>query len=64
MIRIENANTMERELANAIQGSSVYGETESNMHSRNEFKDFTYENNALRQNEAREYMETFKNEFT
>ena len=43
MIEKENANPIERELANAIEESSVHGDTETNMYSRNEFRDFTYE---------------------
>ena len=63
MIENEISNPNERELTNATEESSVHGDTESNMYSRNEFRDFTYDNNAPRQNEAREYMETFTNEF-
>ena len=63
MIGNENANHIERELAKAIEEISVHGDTESNLYSRIEFRDFFYENNAPRQNEAREYMETFTNEF-
>ena len=63
MIGNENANPIEREWANAIEELSVHGDIESNMYSINEFRDFTYENNSPRQNEAREYMESFTNEF-
>ena len=57
MIGSENANPIERELANATEGSSVQGDTESNMYSRNDFRDFTWENDSHRQNEARESIE-------
>ena len=59
----DNHNPIEWELANVIEESPVPGDNESNMYSRNEFRDFTYESNAPRQSEAREYMETFTNEF-
>ena len=63
MIGNGNANPIERELGNAIKESSVQGDTESNLYSRNEFRDFTCENDIHRQNEARESIEAFANEF-
>ena len=63
MIGNANTNSIERELANAIEESSVLGDIESNMHPRNEFRETNYENNDHRPNEARGYMETFSNEF-
>ena len=63
MIGSENANPIEWELANAVEELSVQGDTESNMYSRNEFRDFTCENDNHRQNEARESIEAFANEF-
>ena len=63
MIGNENANPMERQLVNANEESSVHGDAESNMYSRSEFRDFTYENIFPRQNETRESMEIFANEF-
>ena len=63
MIGNANTNSIERELANAIEESSVLGDIESNMHPRNEFRKTNYENNDHRPNEARGYMETFSNEF-
>ena len=63
MIGNENTNSIERELANAIEESSVLGDIESNMHPRNEFRETNYENNDHRPDEAKDYMETFSNEF-
>ena len=63
MIGNENTNPIERELANAIEESSVLEDIESNMHLRNEVEETNYENNDHRPNEARDYMETFSNEF-
>ena len=61
-VMIGNENAIEKELSNTIEESSVHDDTESNMYSRNELGDFTHGNNAPRQNEARENMETFTNE--
>ena len=63
MIGNENTNSIGRGLANAIEESSVLGDIESNMHSRNEFRETNYENNDHRPNEARDYLETSSNEF-
>ena len=41
MIGNENTNSIERELANAIEESSVLGDTESNMHPMNLEKPIT-----------------------
>ena len=54
MIGSENANPIERQLANATEESSVQGDPEFNMYSRNEFRDFTCENDNHRQNVASE----------
>ena len=52
----ENANPIERELVNAIAESSVQGDTEFNMYSRNEFRDFTFEKDSHRQNEGQRVL--------
>ena len=57
-VMIGNENAVEKELSNTIEESSVHDDIESNMYSRNELEDFTHGNNAPRQNEARENMET------
>ena len=41
MIGNENTNTIENELANAIKESSVFGDIESNMQPRNEFREIS-----------------------
>ena len=56
-------NPIERELADAIEQSSVQGEVESNEHLGNQYTSFAYENNLPRQNDVRQSLETFSNEF-
>ena len=58
-----NDNPIERELADAIEHTSVQGGTESNMCRRDEYQDLTFENNFSRQNDVRQSFETFSNEF-
>ena len=57
-------NSIERELVDAIEQSSVQGDNDTNMHLRNDCKDFAYENDAFRQIDVRQSFETFSNEFT
>ena len=57
------SNPIERELADAIEQSSVQGDSESNTHLGDQYASFTYENNPLRQNDVRQSFETFSNEF-
>ena len=56
-------NPIERELADAIEQSSVQGDIGANMRQRDEYRDFTYENDSLRQNDVRQSFEAFSNEF-
>ena len=56
-------NPIERELADAIEQSSVQGDVESNEHLGNQYTSFAYENNLPRQNDIRQSLETFSNEF-
>ena len=56
-------NPIERELADAIEQSSVQGDVESNEHLGNQYTSFAYENNLRRQNDSRQSLETFSNEF-
>ena len=58
-----NDNPVERELASAIEQSSVHGDIEDNVHQRSDYKDFSYENDPLRQNDVKQSFETFSNEF-
>ena len=55
-------NPIERELADAIEQSSVQGDNEANEYQGNNYN-FTQENELLRQNEVRQSFETFTNEF-
>ena len=63
MIGNGESNPIEWELSSAIEESSVLGDVESNMFSTNEFRQTSYENNVPRQNEPRDYMESFSNGF-
>ena len=58
-----DSNPIERELADAIEKSSAQGDIESNMHSRDQYACFTYENILPRQSDVRQSFETFSNEF-
>ena len=58
----ENPIERERELADAIEQSSVQGDYEANEYRGNIYS-FTQENEPLRQNEVRQSFETFTNEF-
>ena len=56
-------NPIERELADAIEQSSVQGDAEDNEYYRDNYRGFTQENGAIRQNDVRQSFETFSNEF-
>ena len=58
-----DSNPIEKELADAIEQSSVQGDIETNMHQRDEYRDFTCENDSFRQNDVRQSFEIFSNEF-
>ena len=58
-----NSNPIERELAEAIDQSSAHGDADTNMYRESEYRDYSHENNLLRQNEVRQSFETFSNEF-
>ena len=58
-----NSNPIERELADAIDQSSVQEDIETNIHRRNDYRDFTFENDSFRQKNVRRSFETFSNEF-
>ena len=64
MLGNSSNNPIERELADAIEQSSVQGDVESNEHLGNQYSSFAYENNLPRQNDIRQSLETFSNEFT
>ena len=54
-----DSNPTERELADAIEQSSVQGDIETNMHQRDDYRDFTCENDSDKQNDIRQSFETF-----
>ena len=49
MLGNETSNPIERELADAIEQSSVQEDIETNMHQRDDYRDFAYENDSFRQ---------------
>ena len=55
-------NLIERELADAIEQSSVQGDYEGNEYQRNNYS-FVHENEPMRHDEFRQSFETFTNEF-
>ena len=63
MLGNENNNPIERELADAIDQSSIHGDADTNMYHGNEYRDYPYENYSLRQNDVRQSFEDFSNEF-
>ena len=64
MIGNENINPMEREVAVAIDQSSVQGHTESNMFQRNEHRIFTCANSFPNQNDVRDSFENLLKNIT
>ena len=63
MLGIGNENPIERELADAIEQSSVQGDHEANEYQRDNYRIFAQENEFLRQNEVRQSFENFTSEF-
>ena len=63
MMGNDNNNPIERELADAIEQSSVHEDTNTNTYHRNEYGNFTYENDSVRQNDDRQSFEALSNEF-
>ena len=58
-----NSNPIERELAEAIDQSSVHSDSETNLYQRDEYSNFPHGNSEHRQNDVRQSFETFSNEF-
>ena len=56
-------NPIERELVDAIEQSSVQGDFETNEYLGNQYTNFPHENNLPRQDDIRQSLETFSNEF-
>ena len=63
MLGSGNENPIERELADAIEQSSVQGDYEANEYQRDSYRIFAQENESLRKNEARQSFENFTSEF-
>ena len=62
MLGNSGENPIERELADAIEQSSVQGDYEASGYRGNNYS-FTHEIEPIRQNEVRQSFETFTNEF-
>ena len=56
-------NPIERELASAIEQSSVQGDTQAVIRQNSDYREFIYENDPPGQNDTRQSFETFSNEF-
>ena len=63
MLGNENNNPIKRELTDAIEQSSAHEDADTNTFRRDEYRDFTYENESLRQNDVRQSFEAFSIEF-
>ena len=63
MLGNSGENPIERELADAIEQSSVQGDYEANEYRGNIYS-FTQENEPIRQNEVRQSFATFTNDVT
>ena len=63
MLGNEKNNPIERELADANEQSSAHEDADTNMYHRDEYRDFDYENDSLRQNDIRQSFEAFSKEF-
>ena len=63
MLGNEDSNPIERDLADAIEQSSMQGDIESSEQLGNQYTNFTYENNLPRQSDVRQSFEMFSNEF-
>ena len=63
IITIPLNNSIERELADATEQSSVHGDANTNTYHREEYGNFSYENDSMRQNNVRQSFEALSNEF-
>ena len=63
MLGSGNENPIERELADAIEQSSVQEDYGAIEYQENNYRNFVREDEPLRQNEVRQSFETFTNEF-
>ena len=63
MLGNDNNNSIDRELVDAIEQSSVHVDTKTNLYHRNEYDNFIFENDSVRQNDVRQSFEALSNEF-
>ena len=63
MLGNDNNNPIEKELADAIEQSSVHEDTNTNTYHRNEYGNFTYEKDSVSQNDVRQSFEALSTEF-
>ena len=64
MLGNEKNNPIERELTDAIEQSSAHGDVDTNTYRRDEYGNFTYENDSVRRNDVRQYFKALSNEFS
>ena len=62
-VMIGSENPLERELADVIDQSSINGDIETDIHSRNDLGNFIQGNEPHGRNDIRQSFETFSNEF-
>ena len=63
MLGNDDNNPIERELADAIEQSSVHGDANTNTYYTKEYGNFSYEKGSMRQNDVRQSFEALSNEF-
>ena len=63
MLGSGDGNPIERELASAIEQSSIKGDTQDGIRQNSDYRELIYENDPPRQNDIRQSFENFSNEF-
>ena len=63
MLGNDKNNPIERELVDLIEQSTVHEDANTNTYHRNEYGNFTYENDSVRQNDVRLSFDALSNEF-
>ena len=63
MLGNDNNNPIERELADATEQSAVHEDANTNTYHREDYGNFSYENDSMRQNDVRQSLEALSNEF-
>ena len=63
MLGNDDNNPIDRELADAVEQSSVHGDANTNTYYTKEYGNFSYEKGSMRQNDVRQSFEALSNEF-